>query len=525
MVYLREIFMAELTESMNDGVGPFFLRLIVPFGLTLLYHRRLDLFVTKCTAIRLLALYGLLMLINNNRNSNYYQSIPTNDSHTATSPATDLATPTSSLPTNVHVQHSPTVHVDPVIRARSGWRGWDSIRNMPIYKQNTYQPAFQQLLYILCFLSMASQTTSFITGFCTEFFGGIFIRLTQCSNSFGGEQVLYYGMVVRVVSCFIVAWFARLIPSWTNMLIPMTTTLTDVDGNIIVRDHTNAIHSMIISYAVILVPCPFLNFKYVNYWFDIGHSERNITDDIDFEMPSKLSQQIDCDKTAGERFWKTYFEKKLPSVRRPAEAAVVEKVVRDICKEQEDVHDNSNSGRGDTSGTSDNGKEKADPIAEKLQEPKFDDLFQEIDLPVLFSDSININNEEKIESLVESLNVTFLAGWSRPIHQRKRVLMSLRRMIIENEDHIIKASYNDLGRPAFETMFWECRQLILDINYLLHHIDEWTSNNVDTKRCRMLTWPSSQWLRPEPLGVILILGSWTYPFLSILSPLAGGKYI
>ena len=53
----------------------------------------------------------------------------------------------------------------------------------------------------------------------------------------------------------------------------------------------------------------------------------------------------------------------------------------------------------------------------------------EIDLPVLYTDSRDINNQHSIESLVESLYSTFLAGWSRPIHQRKRVLITLRTLL------------------------------------------------------------------------------------------------
>lgn len=525
MVFLREVFLAELTESMNEGVLPLFLRLILPFLLTFLYHRRPDLYAKHCTLVPLLALYGVLHLCNSNTNY-YLDNDPSAPNNTAT---------------NVHLPHSPTTHSDPSIRSRSGWRGWNSVLEMPLYKANTFQPAFQQVLYVLYFLSLANRLASGITGWATERCCGMYVRLTQCSAHYGGEQLYFYGMFVRVVSCFIVAAGTRHVPTWTTMLIPLTTSLTGHDGVLIVRDHLNGINAMIITYALVLFPSPFMK---LDRWFIVGHHDRSLTDDIDFELSSKLSLRIDDNKNAGNEFWHDYFASQHPSSRCPEEAAAVAQVVKEHMvgemgegeKEKEgDKEGDGAEGKGDentphTTHTTDRAPKNLGTTTPPhpsthatTTTPNLDNLLQEIDLPVLFNTPKEINTKEKVISVVESLNATFLAGWSRPIHQRKRVLMALRCMIVDNETDIVQAAYTDLHRPSFETLFWECRALVSEIDYLLHHIDEWTNNQVNAKRSRLLTWPSTQWVRPEPLGVVLILGSWMFPFLSMLSPLAGGK--
>ena len=501
MVYLREVFMAELTESMADGILPFLFRLVLPFLLTFFYHRRPRLFAKTFTLVRLLALYGVLVM---------YSSNTTTTTTTTATTTIETGSPHHRSTSNVHISHSPTTHSDPAVRARSGWRGWDSIRDMPWYRQHTLQPAFHQILYMVYFLALANVLATLSTGCVTEWVCGARNRVTQCSGRFGGERILYYGMLMRLLSCVVVAWCARCIPQWTTLFIPETTTLIGSDGETIVRDHLDAMNSILVTYSVVLLPSPFFDFSYFEEWFVIGHSGRHLTDDIDYASSSELSLRIDHDSTAGDRFWEQYFARDSPSKRRPEEAAFVAQAV----------------GSGDAIGTASGAgaETESDATGTTGQEtaphpPTLDDLLEEIDMPVLFRNSLDINSEKAIASTVESLHATFLAGWSRPIHQRKRILSALRCLVVENETAIVAAVLRDLHRPSFETICWECKQLVAEIDYLLYHIDDMALEKY--QRSRTLTWPSQQWIRPEPLGVVCVLGNWSFPFLSTLSPLAG----
>ena len=54
---------------------------------------------------------------------------------------------------------------------------------------------------------------------------------------------------------------------------------------------------------------------------------------------------------------------------------------------------------------------------------------------------------------------------------------------------------------------------------LLREIDEWTSDK--STRKNLLTLMDKTIIRPEPYGVVLIIGSWNYPLHISLAPLAG----
>ena len=53
----------------------------------------------------------------------------------------------------------------------------------------------------------------------------------------------------------------------------------------------------------------------------------------------------------------------------------------------------------------------------------------------------------------------------------------------------------------------------------MNHIDEWAN---DEKRSDALAFVTmDKYVHPEPLGVVLIIGAWNYPFLVTLTPLVG----
>ena len=71
----------------------------------------------------------------------------------------------------------------------------------------------------------------------------------------------------------------------------------------------------------------------------------------------------------------------------------------------------------------------------------------------------------------------------------------------KKNEQIIHAGMKDLLRPKQETMFWEYQLILTRIDHLLINLDSWTSNRSGQIRGRTMTWPSTQRIRPEPLGV------------------------
>ncbi|PIF62416.1 MULTISPECIES: aldehyde dehydrogenase [unclassified Flavobacterium] len=100
---------------------------------------------------------------------------------------------------------------------------------------------------------------------------------------------------------------------------------------------------------------------------------------------------------------------------------------------------------------------------------------------------------------------------------RKESLKKLLHNIIENEEAIIKALYDDFKKPAFEAVLTETNYVISDLKETIKNIDSWAK----PKRVfpSFLNFPSSDYVYSEPYGNVLILSPWNYPFQLALCPL------
>ncbi|MBP4143110.1 aldehyde dehydrogenase [Flavobacterium sp. P4023] len=103
------------------------------------------------------------------------------------------------------------------------------------------------------------------------------------------------------------------------------------------------------------------------------------------------------------------------------------------------------------------------------------------------------------------------------INNRKESLKKLLHIIIEQEDAIIKALYDDFKKPAFEAVLTETNYVISDLKETIKNIDSWAK----PKRVwgSLLNFPSSDYIYSEPYGNVLILSPWNYPFQLALCPL------
>jgi aldehyde dehydrogenase (NAD+) len=81
------------------------------------------------------------------------------------------------------------------------------------------------------------------------------------------------------------------------------------------------------------------------------------------------------------------------------------------------------------------------------------------------------------------------------------------------------ALYSDLKKSAEESWVTEIGFLIAEINHTLKHLRDWMK---PTKvRTNLMNLPSKSFVYKEPLGVVLIIGPWNYPFQLLFTPLVG----
>ncbi|MEI7667886.1 MAG: aldehyde dehydrogenase family protein, partial [Erysipelotrichaceae bacterium] len=102
---------------------------------------------------------------------------------------------------------------------------------------------------------------------------------------------------------------------------------------------------------------------------------------------------------------------------------------------------------------------------------------------------------------------------------RKTQLKKLKQAIIDYETRINEALRLDLNKSEFEAYTTELGFCLNSIEYVLKHIDQWA-------RCKKVSTPLFQfytksYIVAEPLGTILIIGPYNYPFQLIIEPLIG----
>jgi len=112
----------------------------------------------------------------------------------------------------------------------------------------------------------------------------------------------------------------------------------------------------------------------------------------------------------------------------------------------------------------------------------------------------------------------FKTGKSKDITFRIEQLKTLKKAIIEHQSVIINALKADLNKPEFEAYITEL-WVVKEIDYAIKHIKSWTSPN--KAPIGIEQFPGFGRIYAEPLGVILIIGTWNYPFQLIIAPLVG----
>jgi len=113
----------------------------------------------------------------------------------------------------------------------------------------------------------------------------------------------------------------------------------------------------------------------------------------------------------------------------------------------------------------------------------------------------------------------FESGATRPYAARHEALQGLRLVMHRHEEELIAAMHADMRKPRFEAYLGDVGLVYAEIDHALAHLKEWM--RPQRPATPLVMQPSRSTLRPEPLGVVLIVAPWNYPVLLLLSPLIG----
>ena len=113
----------------------------------------------------------------------------------------------------------------------------------------------------------------------------------------------------------------------------------------------------------------------------------------------------------------------------------------------------------------------------------------------------------------------FETGITKSYDFRKKQLQNLKATVQKYEIEIFEALYKDLHKSKEETYISENGFFLAEAGSAIKHLKTWMApQNVSTN---LFNFPSKSFVLSEPLGVVLIISPWNYPFNLLFTPLIG----
>ncbi len=129
------------------------------------------------------------------------------------------------------------------------------------------------------------------------------------------------------------------------------------------------------------------------------------------------------------------------------------------------------------------------------------------------------------ERVYHSQQAFFQSGATRPAAFRIKQLDILEKAIVANEALLMEALNKDLRRSEYESFGTEIGPVLAEIKFARKHLHEWM--RIKRVPTPLMFLPSRSYIKADPLGIVLTIGPWNYPFMlimcSLVSAIAGGN--
>ncbi|KAI9345914.1 Aldehyde/histidinol dehydrogenase [Pilaira anomala] len=131
-----------------------------------------------------------------------------------------------------------------------------------------------------------------------------------------------------------------------------------------------------------------------------------------------------------------------------------------------------------------------------------------------------VTSFESIQDHVSHVRQIFNIGKPRDLQWRKVQIQRLYDLIYENEDRLVQAMKLDMNKPLNEAVGGDIAPVLDECLFFLKHIDAFVKDE-QVKPRSMINKMDKAIIRKDPLGVVLIIGSWNYPVQLSLLPFVG----
>ena len=111
-----------------------------------------------------------------------------------------------------------------------------------------------------------------------------------------------------------------------------------------------------------------------------------------------------------------------------------------------------------------------------------------------------------MKAILEHQRKRFLSGNTRSHGARMETLGRLREAIESNQDEILEALHDDLGKGETEAYASEVAYVLGEIRFAMRHLKGWMKRQ--RKSSPLSLWRAKSWVQPEPSVSTRLLSSW-----------------
>ena len=132
-----------------------------------------------------------------------------------------------------------------------------------------------------------------------------------------------------------------------------------------------------------------------------------------------------------------------------------------------------------------------------------------------------------IQKIINQQNSYFNSNSTKDVALRINTLKKLKNVLKENEQELYTAIYTDFKKSKFETYISEIALIYNELNDAIRNLKKWSKQK--RVRTNLANFPAKSYIIPEPLGTVLVISAWNYPYqialIPVISAIAAGNTV